>query len=229
MRPWVRLVLAISLDGRLAFPSRGAAHLGGGGDRRVLEEALGWSDGTLMGGGTLSAHRSTCLIHAQNLIDDRLMEGRSEQPISLVVSRGKQLSADWPFFRQPIRRWLLVPRECSSDASLNINTPVGFERQFPIEDDWNETLEVLSHAGLSRLVLLGGAKLVGSFLKADSVDELQLTLAPRILGGEYSWVPTAINDLPLSLQDSGAWRLQAVEPLDDNELMVRYFRIRLLD
>ena len=44
-RPRLRLVLAVSLDGRLAPPQGGAAQLGGPGDRRVLEEALAWADG----------------------------------------------------------------------------------------------------------------------------------------------------------------------------------------
>ena len=51
-RPLVRLVLAVSLDGRLAPPSGGAAQLGGAGDRRVLEQALAWSDAVLIGAGT---------------------------------------------------------------------------------------------------------------------------------------------------------------------------------
>ncbi|MFO0103658.1 MAG: riboflavin biosynthesis protein RibD, partial [Cyanobium sp.] len=33
--PWLRLVLAVSLDGRLAPPEGGAAQLGGKGDRRA--------------------------------------------------------------------------------------------------------------------------------------------------------------------------------------------------
>ena len=61
-RPFVRLVLAISLDGRLAPPEGGAAQLGGEGDRRALEHALAWADACLIGAGTLRAHQCTCLI-----------------------------------------------------------------------------------------------------------------------------------------------------------------------
>ena len=42
-------MLAVSLDGRLAPPSGGAAQLGGSGDRQVLEQALAWSDAVLIG------------------------------------------------------------------------------------------------------------------------------------------------------------------------------------
>ena len=67
-QPWVRLVLAISLDGRLAPQQGGAAQLGGAGDRRALEEALAWGDAVMIGAGTLGAHRSSCLIRDTDLL-----------------------------------------------------------------------------------------------------------------------------------------------------------------
>ena len=58
-RPEVRLVLAISLDGRLAPAEGGAVHLGGEGDRVALDQALAWADACLIGAGTLRAHQCT--------------------------------------------------------------------------------------------------------------------------------------------------------------------------
>ena len=68
-RPTVRLVLAISLDGRLAPPEGGAAQLGGKGDRAVLEQALAWADACLVGAGTLRARHCTCLIRVPELLE----------------------------------------------------------------------------------------------------------------------------------------------------------------
>ena len=67
----LRLVLAVSLDGRLAPPSGGAAQLGGPGDRRVLEEALAWADVAVVGAGTVRAHGCSCLIHRPELLQQR--------------------------------------------------------------------------------------------------------------------------------------------------------------
>ena len=75
----LRLVLAVSLDGRLAPPQGGAASLGGVGDRQVLEEALAWADGCLIGAETLRCHGSTCLIRAPHLLAERATSGRAEQ------------------------------------------------------------------------------------------------------------------------------------------------------
>ncbi len=222
----VRIVLAISLDGRLAMSSGGKAMLGGGGDKRALEKALAWSDATLMGGGTLRAHRSTCLIHDSDLVRKRVQEGRTEQPISLLVSRERRYQLDWRFFDQPIQRWLLSPLEVRQGASHERDTPIGFSRQLPLCGDWKKTIFELADFGLSRLVLLGGAQLIASFLKADVVDELQLTISPRLLGGTYTWVPTALENLPNELQSPEAWLLKGTEMLGGNELILRYFRNR---
>ena len=106
-KKWVKLVLASSIDGRIAYPEGGKTQLGQSGDRLVLEESLAWSDATLIGGGTLRAHQNTCLIHNYELIKHRTSKGRSEQPIAIVISNQKDFCKDWPFFKQPIKRWLI--------------------------------------------------------------------------------------------------------------------------
>ena len=107
--PELRLVLAVSLDGRLAPPEGGAAQLGGAGDRRALEEALAWADGCLIGARTLRLHGSTCLIHAPDLLAQRRHAPLPDQPVAVVVSRSGDLDPALPFFRQPLQRWLLSP------------------------------------------------------------------------------------------------------------------------
>jgi len=89
---------------------------------------------------------------------------------------------------------------------------------------WSKTLSDLANAGLSRLVVLGGARLVGSLLQADQIDELQLTLTPKILGGEYNWVPSSLKNLPSTISRSDSWHLQTNQPIGENELLLKYFR-----
>jgi len=219
--PWVRLVLVVSLDGRIALPCGGKTQLGSKADRHVLEEALAWSDGALLGGRTLRAHRNTCLINNHNLLKQRQSEGRSKQPIAIVVSNQKDVNENLPFFNQPIERWLVSSNEASTKYSLASY----YERQFMLQaNNWSETLSQIAQAGLSRLVLLGGAQLVGSFLKDDQVDELQITLAPKIIGGEFTWVPNDVNNLPQALAQSNAWLLKESQSLIENELLLRYVR-----
>ena len=215
-RPFVRLVLAISLDGRLAPPVGGAAQLGGEGDRRALEQALAWGDACLIGAGTLRAHQCTCLIRSPQLLEQRRSEGRTEQPAAVVVSRSPDFSSAWRFFNQPLQRWLLAPEPVDQ----------GFDRWFPLAPTWPERLQALGAAGIQRLVLLGGAQLSADLLQADCVDALQLTLVPQLLGGRFSWLPCTNAPLPAALAQTGAWQSEGAEDLGNGEWLVRYRRIR---
>ena len=215
-RPFVRLVLAISIDGRLAPPDGGDAHLGGEGDRRALEHALAWGDACLIGAGTLRAHQCTCLIRNPQLLEQRRREGRTEQPVAVVVSRSPDFPQDWLFFRQPLQRLLLSPAPVEA----------GFERWIPLGESWPQRLAALGSAGMQRLVLLGGASLAADLLAADCVDALQLTLVPQILGGANNWLPSNCPSLPEGLTQSEAWGVEGAEPLGGGEWLLRYRRLR---
>ncbi|MCS5697448.1 RibD family protein [Cyanobium sp. FGCU-52] len=210
-RPCLRLVLAVSLDGRLAPPEGGAAQLGGRGDRRVLEEALAWADGCLIGAETLRRHGTTCLIHAPDLLEQRARQGRPPQPVAIAVSRLGCLPPELPFFRQPLERWLLV-------AGQPAESPLGFLRTLPLPN-WPEALAQLARLGLERVAVLGGARLARSLLEADRLDELQLTLCPRLLGGTHLWLPPGATGAGVS-----PWRLLEQRTLGGDEVLLRYGR-----
>ncbi|MCP9775290.1 dihydrofolate reductase family protein [Cyanobium sp. WAJ14-Wanaka] len=212
-RPELRLVLATSLDGRLAPPEGGAAHLGGQGDRRALEEALAWADGCLIGAETLRRHGSTCLIRAADLLAQRLAAGRSPQPAALVLSRTGQLPAELPFFQQPLERWLLVP------PGLEIPANGQFQRHWPL-GPWPDLWAGCWQAGLERLVVLGGAQVASQLLAGHWIDELQLTLCPSLLGGPHGWIPWHGGEA----FGGSSWRLVEHRPLGGEELLLRYRR-----
>lgn len=208
----LRLVLAVSLDGRLAPAAGGAAQLGGNGDRRALEEALAWADGALVGAETLRRHGSTCLIHGPDLIAARHGRALPPQPAALVLSRSGRFPPEMTFWRQPLERWLLAPEHAPGQA--------GFHRRLPLRP-WPELLAALAAEGLERLVLLGGANLAGSLLAEGLVDELQLTLCPLLLGGPHCWLPAA-TPLPGSPAAVTGWELLEQRPLGGGELLLRY-------
>ncbi|WP_255101448.1 dihydrofolate reductase family protein [Synechococcus sp. L2F] len=208
------MVLAISLDGRLAPAGGGAAQLGGSGDRAVLEESLAWADGCLIGARTLRVHGSTCLIREPGLLARRAAQGRSPQPLAVVASRSGQLEPALPFFSQPLSRWLLQAAGPAQPLPL---LPAGFERRLQL-DHWPACLAELRALGLERLVLLGGAELAGALLAAQLVDELHLTLCPLLLGGTHSWLPAS------ALAAASAWELLEHRDLGGGELLLRYRR-----
>jgi 5-amino-6-(5-phosphoribosylamino)uracil reductase len=175
-----------------------------------LEEALAWADGCLIGAETLRLHGSTCLIRAPHLLAQRAASGRAQQPLAVVVSRSADISQGLPFWQQPLQRWLLTPGRSPAASA--------FDRCLDLES-WGIALPALADLGLERLVVLGGAGLAASLLAEGWIDELQLTLCPRLLGGPHAWLP-----LEAAIQ-SGDWCLQEHRRLEGEELLLRYRRV----
>ena len=212
--PQFRLVLAVSVDGRLAPPEGGAAKLGGAADRRVLEECLAWADACLVGAGTLRIHGSTCLIHGEDLLQQRRQQGRALQPHLVVVSRHGQLDGALPLWRQPLQRWWLVPGQSQVDGD---QVPTWCQGVIPLPH-WQELPQAMARKGWQRLVVLGGAQLATTLMAHDLLHELHLTLCPQLLGGGHLWLQEGVVIPP------NRWRPVESRPLGGGEWLCRWCR-----
>jgi len=222
-KQWIRLVLASSIDGRIAYPKGGKTQLGKSGDRLVLEESLAWSDGILMGGQTLRDHQSICIIKNKSLLKKRISEGKNEQPIALLASNQNSFPVNWLFFKQPVQRWILQ----NHDRKNEIIIPNGFDKKINLKFTWRDALDDLYQKGIARIVLLGGANLISAFLLEDLIDELQITMTPHLLGGNYCWVSSELKNLNTIMNKKNNWTLKESKKLGNNELLIRYFRNNL--
>ena len=221
-KKWVKLVLASSIDGRIAYPEGGKTQLGKSGDRLVLEESLAWSDGILMGGQTLRDHQSICVIKNKKLLKQRTSEGKNEQPIALIASNQTDFPANWLFFKQPLQRWLIQKQ----NKKNVIKIPNGFDEKINLNCTWRDSLDDLSQKGIAKIVLLGGANLISAFLLENLIDELQITITPHLIGGDYCWVSSELRNLN-TIMNNNNWILKESKKLGNNELLIRYFRNHL--
>ena len=222
-KTWVKLVIATSIDGRIAYPEGGKTQLGQSGDRLVLEESLAWSDGILMGGQTLRDHQSICVIKNKKLLKQRTLEGKNKQPIALIASNQIDFPVNWIFFKQPIQKWLIQQQDTKKEIML----PNGFDKKINLKITWRDSLDDLYQKGIARIVLLGGANLISAFLLEDLIDELQITMTPHLLGGNYCWVSSELRNLNTIMNKKNNWILKESKKLGNNELLIRYFRNNL--
>ena len=220
---WVKLVLASSIDGRIAYPEGGETQLGQSGDRFVLEESLAWSDGILMGGQTLRDHQSICVIKNKSLLKQRISDGKNEQPIALIASNQIVFPENWLFFKQPLQKWLIQ----AQDKKKEIMLPNGFDKKINFKLTWRDSLDDLYQKGIAKIVLLGGANLISAFLLEDLIDELQITITPDLLGGDYCWVSSELRNLNTIMNKKNSWILKESKKLGNNELLIRYLRNHL--
>jgi len=213
--PRVIIVIASSLDGRIAFPGGGESHLGSEEDKKMLNQNLSMVDATIFGLGTLIAHQSTYLI--KNLNDNDEVNILKRQPISIVASNSKNFNSNWKYFRQPIRRWLI------SSSKVNNSSNNDFEKRIFFEDSWGKTLISLKKQGINNLALLGGAKLIKSIIKEDLITDIKITINPRIIGGRYTWIPPEQTKEIFNLKR--LWEIKSIKNLMNNEIHIHYKKI----
>nr|WP_075486930.1 dihydrofolate reductase family protein [Prochlorococcus marinus] len=213
--PRVIIVIASSLDGRIAFPGGGESHLGSEKDKKMLNQHLSMVDATIFGLGTLIAHQSTYLI--KHLNDNNEVTISQKQPISIVASNSKKFNSNWEYFRQPIKRWLI------SSSKVDNSSKNEFEKQLFFEDSWSKTLISLKKQGINDLALLGGAKLINSFIKEDLITDIKITIIPQIIGGKYTWIPPEETNEILNLKR--LWEIKSIKNLMNNEIHIHYKKI----
>ncbi len=213
--PRVIILIASSLDGRIAFPEGGESHLGSEEDRRMLNQNLSMVDATIFGLGTLKAHQSTYLI--KNFYQNNDVQISKSQPISIVASNSRKFNRNWRYFRQPIRRWLISSKKVDNSSTND------FEKQLFFENSWGETLISLNKQGINNLALLGGAKLIHSFIKEDLITDIKITITPRIIGGKYTWIPPEQSNEIFNLKR--LWEIKTITNLMNNEIHVHYKKI----
>jgi riboflavin biosynthesis pyrimidine reductase len=89
---------------------------------------------------------------------------------------------------------------------------------------WHDLLATLHRDhGVNRLLIEGGSELNAQLLKLDLVDEIFMTLAPKIkLGAD---VPTMADGAAFSRDEITEWEPISSKPVG-NEIFVRYRRRR---
>ena len=212
-RPEIILVIASSLDGRIAFPQGGETHLGSEYDKQLLNKSLTKVDATLFGSGTLKVHQSTFLIKKKDFLKNR-QEISVNQPISIIAGNSKNFSKSWRYFNQPIRRWLISSNKNIKDSKVN------FDKILFYENSWLNTLNILKKEGIKRIALLGGAKLIESFFKEDLIDEIKITICPKVIGGQYTWIPCKAKSEIFNFENR--WKIKMTKVLKTSEVFIHY-------
>lgn len=172
-RPWLRVKLAMSLDGRTAVASGDSKWISGEASRRDVQRWRARSGALLTGAGTV-------------LADDPQLTVRLEDdtpfvpPLRVVldaglatVARGRIREGDAPtlYLHAPDAK---LPRGVAID---HVAVPTRGNR-FDLE----AVLRLLADRGVNEVQLEAGATLAGAFLDAGLVDEVLLYVAPVLLG-----------------------------------------------
>jgi diaminohydroxyphosphoribosylaminopyrimidine deaminase / 5-amino-6-(5-phosphoribosylamino)uracil reductase len=173
-RPWIVLKLAVSLDGAIALAGSTRTWLTGVESRREVHRLRAGYDAVVVGIGTV-------------LADDPLLTVRDADaprvpPRRIVFDRRARLSLESALVRsvrqapvmvvvnQPDRRRAMALREAGVEV-LYAST-------------LTESLSALAAKGVRSMLVEGGARLAGSFIREGLVDRLIIFQAPVVLGAD---------------------------------------------
>lgn len=174
--PWVRIKLAVSLDGRTAMASGESHWITGTAARDDVQELRARSDAILTGIGTVLQDDPRLTI--------REIEASPEaqrQPLRVVLDSKLRISPDAQLLRQPGDTWVFCK---TVDKSKSFNNTVHIKRceQVKKEIDLFTVLQQLAKNEINEVHVEAGSRLNGALLQAGLVDELVVYMAPLVLG-----------------------------------------------
>jgi riboflavin-specific deaminase-like protein len=217
-RPYVIVNFIVSADGKATADGR-TAPLGSPGDRAAFHLLRTEVDAVLAGTRTMFIENYGPLAKEPRLSELRVRGGRQPQPLGVVISRSGTIPFDIPLFADPDSHvavyapsGVTVP-DCAARVTVH-EVPSGDPALADVMSSLRADHDVRS------LLCEGGPNLFSALLTEDLVDELFLTFAPKLVGGDSVAITTGrpldeLVDLRL---------IQALE--QDGTLFLRYACIR---
>jgi riboflavin biosynthesis pyrimidine reductase len=217
-----------SIDGVAAIPGvqMSSAVISGGApaDRLVMALLRAAADAIVIGSGTFREHGGPWTAEkAYPPVADLILEARQmisaigTEPALVVVTASGSLPADHPALASA----LVATTEAGARAIAEGGVACAGVIDVGPSDhvDPARMIERLRERGYRRILTEGGPSLMGSMLEASAVDELFVTISPKLLGGGTDGPPlTGEADLRKKAPDA---RLVSVRRADDF-LFLRY-------
>jgi riboflavin biosynthesis pyrimidine reductase len=219
-RAWVRTVFIASLDGAVSGGDGLSGSLSTPADRSVFLAHRAGSDVILVGAGTARSEGYGAVLAKPAWQHVRQVAGQRPAPVLCLVTRSLRLDPGSAVFSGAERAVVLTSR-AADPAAVAALTPVADVVQVGDQEvDLTEGLALLATRGLWRVTCEGGPGLFADLLAADLVDELALTLAPRLVGGDAGRIAAGHSPVHRAMRLHAA----ALDP-SDATMLTRWRRL----
>ena len=173
--PYVRVNFVSSLDGAVTVDGRSGG-LGNAADKKVFHLLRELAEVVLVGAGTVRAEKYNGV--------QRPTRGRDTPPPVAVVTGTAELDPSSALFTDTVVPPLILTLESAPARRRAAITEAGGDVVVLPRLTPDVLLAELARRGLGRVLCEGGPSLLGALHAADAVDELCLTVAPLLAGGE---------------------------------------------
>ena len=225
--PFLFLNLAMSADGKITSANRAVFAFGSKRDQEHMLELRSTADAVMSGARTVDLNAVTLGPGSERYRRQRLRAGLAEYNLRVIVSGSGSIDPDATIFKKrfspiviltteriPAKRLALLQR-LANDIKTFGKAELDFRAAFIwLRKKWQ----------VKRLLCEGGGELDGALFQADLVDEIHLTLCPKIIGGRDA--PTIADGKdPLRLADAKQFKLASMKRHGDEAFLV-YRRAR---
>jgi riboflavin biosynthesis pyrimidine reductase len=184
---WVRANFVSTLDGAAAGGDGRSGSINTGADRDVFALLRALADVVLIGAGTARVEGYRRATVRDPWLD--LRQGRPAHPTMAVVSRSGDIPPGLSQPRDDSGGVVLVTCQRAGAAAMDrARSTLGEDHVIIVGDtsvDLAAAVEALAVRGLRRVLCEGGPHLMGDLTASERLDELCLTIAPTLVGGDH--------------------------------------------
>ncbi len=181
--PWLRVNFVTSVDGAVSAADGFSAGISDAADKRVFGLLRQTCDALMVGAGTLRHEGYGAMRLGERREDWRAEHGLPENPLLVIVSRRLDLDPASSVFTEAPVRPMVVTSAASPPERRRALAEVAHVLALGDEEvDLRGALDVIRNLGFGQILCEGGPQLLGALTAADLVDELDLTVAPTLVG-----------------------------------------------
>lgn len=194
--PFVLINMAMTADGKIATANRAVHSFGSRRDLEHLYELRATADAVMCGARTVEISEATLDTGGEKFRRQRLERHLAEYPLRIIVSGSGSINPGAKIFQRRFSPILLLTTRQASQKNLGRLKNLVKEIKFGgrTEIDFTAVLRWLHDRWhVKRLLCEGGGELNDALFRADLVDEIHLTICPKIFGGRTA--PTIADGL----------------------------------
>ena len=216
-RPFVFINMAMTVDGKIATANRVVSSFGSRRDLEHLYELRATADAVMAGARTIDLNPVLLGPGGEKFKKLRRRNGLSEYSVRIIVSGSGTVDPAAAIFRHRFSPILLLTTQRASRKKLSqlrhlIDEVIVCGEE---EIDFAGALHCLrTEWKVKRLLCEGGGELNAALFRAGLVDELHLTICPKIIGGRNA--PTvAEGEGVRNLIDAARLKLKSHQRIGD--------------
>ena len=211
--PYVRVKLAMSLDGRTAMQSGESQWITGPAARQMVQRLRAEASAIITGADTVLTDQARLTVRADELglAGEALGLATERAPLRVLIDGRRRVPLTAPFFSAPN----VLVASAVEDTEV---TKAGHKlwRSTGEKVDLTALLKKLADDGVNEVLVEAGAALAGAFAALGLVDEYLIFMAPKLMGSSAR----ALLDLPINqMCDAHTVQIQDIRAVGDDWLI----------